>query len=366
MLKMKDLGNFNKVPQIVTDIVEGNTVALDTYLSEGWNIEKKIKIGEYFDETPLVIALVMEAFPSVKWLVEHGGNLNHKEDPAFCVAVRYCGEEIIRWLVAHGAKVSISRGIFGNAYVQALFGGRKENLSLIEEFGYSVAKHGGEAFRSAISPTEGRADFEILDFFIKHGVDINYNQPDMVYSFKPTPLCVAARYADLEVCKYLVEHGADVTLSEKDGMRPYNIAVERGDTAMADYFKSLEPDDFHNLQNKLLELKPYKLPKSLIDFLQGENLRLTFSPDEYDVEFIEFFSLIDTVLMKAGKQKVVRISKEIDNYSHFYLVWNPKAKMIAFWDTEHEEFGNIASFDDFIENAAEYMQKVIDGDFDEQ
>lgn len=88
----------------------------------------------------------------------------------------------------------------------------------------------------------------------------------MVYPFKPTPLCVAARYVDLTMCKYLVAHGADVTLTEKDGMRPYSIALEKGDDEMADFFKSVEPAEYHSLQNKLDELKPFKLPKIMIDF----------------------------------------------------------------------------------------------------
>jgi ankyrin repeat protein len=192
-------------------------------------------------------------------------------------------------------------------------------------------------------------------------VDINFNKPDMVYPFKPTSLCVAARYVDLDMCKYLVAHGADVTMSEKDGMRPYSIAQEKGDTEMAQYFKSLEPAGLHNLQNKLLELKNYKLPASLLEFLQGENLKLEFGSD-YDVQFVDFFPLVDTVEMKAGRQKLLRISKETDNYSHIYIVWNPKTKCIAYYDMEHEELGNIAPFDDFIKDAASYMQKVIDGD----
>jgi hypothetical protein len=163
------------------------------------------------------------------------------------------------------------------------------------------------------------------------------------------------------MCKYLVGHGADVTLAEKSGMRPYNIAVERGDDEMAAYFKSLEPAEFHSLQNKLLELKDYKLPKSLMDFLQGGNLRLNLS--DADIAFIEFFSLADTVPMKIGRKKALRLSKQTDNYSHIELVWNPKTKMIAYWDTEHEEFADIAPFDDFIANAAAYMQKVLDGEF---
>jgi len=75
---------------------------------------------------------------------------------------------------------------------------------------------------------------------------------------------------DLQMCKYLVEHGADVTITEKDGMRPYSIAVEKGDMEMAEYFKSLEPTEFHDLQNKMDQLKPFKLPKALVNFLDSE------------------------------------------------------------------------------------------------
>jgi len=35
MIKIKDIGNFESVPQIVNDIIKGNTKALDEHLSEG-------------------------------------------------------------------------------------------------------------------------------------------------------------------------------------------------------------------------------------------------------------------------------------------------------------------------------------------
>ena len=79
------------------------------------------------------------------------------------------------------------------------------------------------------------------------------------------------------MCKYLVEHGADVTITEKDGMRPYSIALEKGDDEMAEYFKGLEPAEFHSLHNKLDELKAYKLPKAMIDLLQSDNLQYSRS-----------------------------------------------------------------------------------------
>ena len=108
-----------------------------------------------------------------------------------------------------------------DAFQAALYGKQYENLQRIHDLGYTVQKYGGKAFRNAITDE----NYEVLDFFIHNGVDINYNKPDSVYPFKPTPLCVAARYVDLQMCKYLVEHGADVTITEKDGMRPYSLPL---------------------------------------------------------------------------------------------------------------------------------------------
>lgn len=370
MITLKDIGDFRSIPKIVSDIINGNIAALDKYFDENWNIEKKIKIGEYTSKSPLDYALIMESFDSVKWLIAHGVNLNVKDNPAFLTAVRYCDKEIITYLVEHGAKLDGHNNVQSDAFEAALSGKKYENLSLIHELGHTVQKYGGPAFRGTI----GRIGFDriddkqardekkyaALDFFIKNGVDINYNKPNGVYSFKPSPLCVAARYVDLAMCKYLVEHGADITICESGGMRPYNIAMEKGDLEMAEYFKSLEPAQYHSLQNKIDELKSYKLSKTLIDFLQNGDLYLDL-PD-CDFEFIEFFSFVDTVPMKIGRQKLLRISKATGDYNDIIFVWNPKSKCIAYYDMEHEEFQDITTFEDFISNAAYFMQKVIDGD----
>lgn len=38
MITLKDIGSFKSVPQIVNDIINGNTSALDEYFSKGWSI----------------------------------------------------------------------------------------------------------------------------------------------------------------------------------------------------------------------------------------------------------------------------------------------------------------------------------------
>ena len=84
MIHLKDLGTFESVPKIVTDIINGNITALENTLNSGWDINKLIQIGKYSEYSPLQLALVMDCLSSVKWLVEHGADLNDKENPSFC------------------------------------------------------------------------------------------------------------------------------------------------------------------------------------------------------------------------------------------------------------------------------------------
>ncbi|MBS6309233.1 ankyrin repeat domain-containing protein [Veillonella sp.] len=353
MIDLKDLGTFDSVPEIVIDIVKGNILALENALAAGWDIHKSIQLGKYSEYSPLELALVMNCLPSVRWLVEHGANLNEKENPSFLLAVRYGTKEIIEYVVAHGANIHVLNAVGVDAFQAALYGKQYENLQRIHDLGYTVQKYGGKDFRNAITDR----NYEVLDFFINNGVDINYNKPDSVYPFKPTPLCVAARYVDLQMCKYLVEHGADVTITEKDGMRPYSIAIERGDMEMAEYFKNLEPAEYHDLQNKMDQLKPFKLPKALVAFLESDNLY--FELPESDFISIEFFPLIYTIPFKVGRRNLLRLSKELGEYDHWQVVWDPKSKKIGCYDTEHQELQELCKFDEFIADMVGQLETLF-------
>ena len=121
MITIKDIGDFESVPGIVSDIINGDTLALDKHLSEGFDIEKEIKLGKYTRLSPLGLALIMASFDTVKWLVEKGANLNVKGNPSFLLAVRYCDEEVIRYLVDSGAKVDGVNNVKSEAFSQALY-----------------------------------------------------------------------------------------------------------------------------------------------------------------------------------------------------------------------------------------------------
>ncbi|MFX3650491.1 MAG: hypothetical protein ACE3K2_13775 [Paenibacillus sp.] len=74
---------------------------------------------------------------------------------------------------------------------------------------------------------------------------------------------------------------------------------------------------------------------------------------------IEFFHLIDTVEMKMGRQKLLRISSNVDQYSHILIVWNPSKKMIGYADIEHQEYGTIATFEEFIADPVSAVEHFL-------
>ncbi|WP_103106648.1 ankyrin repeat domain-containing protein [Brevibacillus reuszeri] len=360
MIKLKDIGTFEELPEIALNIYEGNIPALQAAIAAGWDIEKGIVLSKYTTLSPLDLALLSEKLDVVKLLVEHGVNLNVHRNPAFLNAVRYCKEDIVRYVAAQGAKLDMLNQVGSGAYTEAYYG-NKNNIPLIQELGLDLKQHGGAVLRKAVSDHDRKTIAYLLD----QGVDINYNQPDMVYPYCATPLTVAARMGNIGMVKYLIEQGADVTLAEKDGERAYTIAVSNKNAALADYLKSLEPPEFHDVENKKLELKKFKLTDELIRFLTGDKLRLELAPNEYEIDYIDFFALTDTIELKVGRQKYLRLSADIDNYSHLQLVWNPKKKgQIGCYDIEHKEYADLCSFPAFLEKPEEYLIKFMEGELE--
>ena len=126
MVQLKDLGTFESVPKIVTDITEGDVHSLEIELANGWDINKHIEIGEYSEHTPLELALVMCCLPSIQWLVENGADLDDEETPSFLLAVRYGNQAIIDYVVTHGANVHALNRVKVDAFQAALYGKKYE------------------------------------------------------------------------------------------------------------------------------------------------------------------------------------------------------------------------------------------------
>ncbi|KOY16354.1 ankyrin repeat domain-containing protein [Paenibacillus xylanivorans] len=354
MFKIGNQGTFETLPDHAMAIYKGDVIAVEEFIREGMDLEKEISLSKYIALTPLDIALITNQQAVVKLLVEYGVNLNVKDNPAILRAVRYGGEEIVRYLHQKGAKLNGLSKVKSSAYDEAYYGNKK-NMAVVKELGLDIRKYGGKTLRRAVSDH----DLQTIQYLLDEGVHINYNEPDMVYPYKATPLTVAARNNNMKMVQFLVEQGADVTIQEKDGERAYTIAISQKNEEMAEYLKSHEPQDFHNLSNKLHLLKSYKLPDELIRFLTEGLRRIDLPKNPSGVGYIEFFHLIDTVEMKLGRQKLLRISSDLEQYSHILIVWNPSKKMIGYADIEHQEHGTISTFEAFMADPASYMDNLL-------
>ena len=209
-----------------------------------------------------------------------------------------------------------------------------------------------------------RGNFQVAALLLEKGADINYHKPDMVFPYASTPVTEAARSNNFSMVRWLVEQGANITLVDKYGDRPYSVAVQNKNQEMADYLKALEPEEWHNEQEKIRQLMPYKLPAKLVEYLKTGPLRLEF-PDQEWVKWAELYSFMDVQEMTWKRKKLLSLMVQMDNYSDYLLLWSPRDKKLWYLDIEHEEFHPLAKWDDFIANPGRYLNGMIEGEFEE-
>ncbi len=114
------------------------------------------------------------------------------------------------------------------------------------------------------------------------------------------------------------------------------------------------------MENKKQDLKSYKLPDSLVEFLNGNTL--TFKINDKYCKFIRFYSYLDVIETKWKGKKVLSLVAEIDNYSIVDIVWYPTKKMLYAIDEEHETFTELASWEEFYQNMEKYIKAYLNGE----
>jgi len=222
LFKIENQGTFETLPDEAMAIYKGDVITLEEFIRQGMDLEKEITLSKYIALTPLDIALITNQHAVVKLLVERGANLNVKNNSALLKAVRYCGENTVRYLHRMGAQLNGLNHVKSSAYDEAYYGNKK-NIAVLKDLGLDIRKYCGKTLRKAVS----NHDMKMVQYLLDEGVDINYNESDMVYPYKATPLTVAARNNNMKMVQFLVERGADVTIQEKDGERAYTIAISR-------------------------------------------------------------------------------------------------------------------------------------------
>ena len=352
---MKLFGPTAKLTELAQLIISENIEELEIRFSKGLDVNAVFNITEYIDEPPIILALCENKKKVIQWLLSKKINLNDKDNPSILMACSNCDTDIVKQLIEKGANVNAKHRIGKTAMNDALYGNNYDVVSILIENGYDLKKD-GVSLRQAVSARQKKA----IKIFLDNGVDVNFCKPDMVYPYNSTPVHIAAQNNDLETVKLLVEKGADVTIKDKYGERPYNCAVKNGNEEMKFFLKSLEPEKWHNEEQRLNDLKVYKIPNELLKILRSENRRIEM-PENKNIKVIEFNSLLNVKEVDWLKRKFLDLLSYSDNYGNEgLLVWYPKKKCLAFADYEHEEFKELCNIKEFLENPSQQIEKIFE------
>lgn len=352
---MKLFGKDAVLTPLAKAIMEEDLEILKQEFPNGNKINECIHMTEYIDEPPIILALIENKTAVVDWLISMNADLNIKDKPAIVAAASNCSSDIITMLINNGADVNVIDRVGKTAVNAALYSSNFDALKTLVSSGYNI-KGDGTVLRQAVANQQ----HEAIDILLNYGIDVNFCVPDMVYPYNSTPVTVAAEKNDFETVKKLVEHGADITTKDDYGSRPYSAAAENKNIEMMEYLKRLEPEEWHNEEQKLMALKSYKLPIGLIELLRSSNRKIEINDNDY-IAYLEFHSLINSKEVKWNKHKFLDLVSDADQYgAEGFLVWYPKKKCLAFADYEHDKFTELCKWKDFVKNPSQCINKIFE------
>lgn len=311
---------------------------------------------EHVQKTPLELAVQENREDMVRLLVERGADLTQNGDELLFAAIKCQNYSMLSYLVEAGVRLEENQRSIYHLFSFLEGGKNPELLTIVDRLQIDFKRYGGEPLRTAV----WGGDRMLAEYLIQNGADIDYHKPDEMFPYASTPVIEAARQNDFHMVRWLVGQGADITIPDKYGDRPYTLAVQNKNQEMAAYLRNLEPEDWHNEENRAQQLAAYKMPTEMVEYLKTGLLRLEF-PEQDEVQWAELYSHMDVLEVTWKREKLLSVMAQMDNYPDYLLLWNPKDKKLWYLDVEHEEFHVLATWEDFIADPGKYLNGMIIG-----
>jgi hypothetical protein len=166
-----------------------------------------INDGLKTDESLLLMAIFDGNKTAVRYLVEHGADVNAdggKYGNPLEAAIIENHVEIVRCLVENGADVNAQDGKYGNPLQAAVIKNRVDIVRCLVEHGADVNAQSC-FYKNPLQVAVTGNSAEIVRCLVEHGADVNTQ-----CGFNENPLQAAVTENNTEIVRYLVENGADV------------------------------------------------------------------------------------------------------------------------------------------------------------
>ena len=188
-------------------------------LKRGADIEHKKEIDQDLFTTPLSAASENGYLEIVKYLVEHGADIEFNENWPLWLSAAYGHLEVVKYLLENGADIHAQGDL---ALFDASYNGDLEVVKYL-------IKHGANVDGHTLRAASENGKLEMVKYLVDHGVDVRDQQGD-------SALISASLYGYLEVVKYLVRMGANVHAQNDQALR---FARKNKQVAVIEYLESL-------------------------------------------------------------------------------------------------------------------------------
>jgi ankyrin repeat protein len=158
----------------------------------------------------------------VRPLVEHGANVNARDQSQSTPLHLAWDAEIVQLLVEHGADVNARDQFQLTPLHIASSVGKTRTVQLLIEHGADVNSR-DQSQSTPLHLALSGAKAQAVQLLIEHGADVNARD-----QCQSTPLHLALSRGYAEVSELLIEHGADVNSRDQSQSTPLHVALSQG------------------------------------------------------------------------------------------------------------------------------------------
>ncbi|MCQ2584219.1 MAG: ankyrin repeat domain-containing protein [Treponema sp.] len=177
------------------------------------------------NQTPLHIASIMGHSAIAKYLLEKDADTNVQDSSGSTPlheAVRYGNIDIIRFILDSGANINAQDNL-GKTPIMVIMPKEKMNEIYKTMVSYRADLNIKDSFGDTLihTATMMHAPSSILELLVENGADVNAKNKEGV-----TPFEIAIQHRDKEMTRFYANHDADIHTKDTHGISPLSLALE--------------------------------------------------------------------------------------------------------------------------------------------